>query len=108
MNPIVVERKVDADGVLRLEIPVGAAEAGRCVRVSATLLPKPMTQEEWHRFVDEMAGSWQGDFEVLDDPPPADPEWMRTAYRSGSGSTGVDGTTSADRSHHPDRPGRSS
>lgn len=67
MNPIVVERTVDADGVLRLEIPVGAADAGRCVRVSATLLPKPMTQEEWHRFVDEMAGSVGEDFRLADE-----------------------------------------
>ena len=60
MAPIVVERKVDADGVLRLEIP---AAAGRSVRV---------TVED----VVETAGGWLGDSERPADPPPTDPEWM--------------------------------
>ncbi|HYH67522.1 MAG TPA: hypothetical protein VD866_22690 [Urbifossiella sp.] len=62
MKRIEVERKVDADGVLRLEIPMGAAEAGRPVRVTATALPWPLTPEEYRRAV-LAPGGWVGSFE---------------------------------------------
>ncbi len=63
MNPFESEHVLDAEGVLHLDLPVGASEAGRKVRVTVTLLPRPMSQEEYEAWVDSMAGSWQGDFE---------------------------------------------
>lgn len=63
MNSIEVEGKVDSDGVLRLEIPVGVAEAGRPVRVTTTLLPWPLSPEEYRRAILSTAGGWVGEFE---------------------------------------------
>ena len=65
MNPILVKSKVGSDGVLRLSLPVGMEDADR--EVDVTIGPsarsKTMTPEEWHAWVDSMAGTWQGDFE---------------------------------------------
>lgn len=66
MTPIVVERKVDADGVLRLEIPDAA---GRSVRVTVEDLVAP--------------GGWLGEFERPVDPPLTDPEWMNDPNYAG-------------------------
>jgi hypothetical protein len=63
MTHIVVKSKVGADGVLHLNVPVGPEEANREVQVTIESRPAPMSQEEWQRWVDKMAGSWQGDFE---------------------------------------------
>jgi hypothetical protein len=63
MKTIWVEGKVDADGVLRLEIPMGTAEAGRPIRVTATPLPWPLTPEEYRQAILSTAGGWVGDFE---------------------------------------------
>lgn len=63
MKPIVLERKADSDGVLRIDLPLGAGEAGREVRVTVTPLPRPMSQEEYRAWVLSMAGTWQGEFE---------------------------------------------
>ena len=51
MNKIVVERKVNNDGVLHLTLPLGAGNAGLDVRVTVErLFPKPeMTPDEWRR-----------------------------------------------------------
>jgi hypothetical protein len=71
MNRIVVRSKVDADGVLRMAVPVGAAEADREVQVTIDPLAAPrMTQDEWREFIFSTAGS-------ISDPtfvrPPLDP-----------------------------------
>lgn len=63
MKRIESEHVLDADGVLHLNLPIGAEEAGRKVVVTVRLLPRPMTQEEYKAWVLSMAGSWQGDFE---------------------------------------------
>jgi hypothetical protein len=64
MNRVVVNGRVGEDGVLRLELPLGAAEAGRVVSVTVEAIgPPTMTPEEWRRLVLSTAGSWQGDFE---------------------------------------------
>lgn len=72
MKSISSEHVLDEDGVLRLDLPLGPAEAGRKVRVTVTLLPRPMSQEEYQRIVNELAGSWEGPFELPDDPPPVE------------------------------------
>jgi hypothetical protein len=65
MNRFVVKSKISSDGILHFSLPVGLEDAHREVRVTVEPLdsPKPMTQQEWEAWVDEMAGSWQGDFE---------------------------------------------
>jgi hypothetical protein len=65
MNRIVVKSKVNSDGILNLSVPVGLEEADREVQVTVEPCPpkRSMTQEEWHAWVDSMAGTWQGDFE---------------------------------------------
>ena len=48
------------DRKLHLEIPV--ADPGE-YEVLVTVRPKPaMNREEWQAWVQEMAGSWEGDF----------------------------------------------
>ena len=58
MNRVVVRSKVDADGILRVAVPVGAAEADREMQVTIEPLGvAPMTQNEWREFIRTMAGS---------------------------------------------------
>jgi hypothetical protein len=52
--------KVGPDGVLRLDVPMGASEANREVRVVVEEAPptRPaMTQQTWAEWVHQMAGS---------------------------------------------------
>ena len=64
MNRIVLHSRVGTDGVLQLTVPIGVAEADREVEVTIEpAAPSTMTQEEWHKFILETAGAWQGDLE---------------------------------------------
>jgi len=67
MNRIVVRSKVGSDGVLHLSLPVGLVDAGEDVQVAVESCsahqPPIQTPAEWKAWVEEMAGSWQGDFE---------------------------------------------
>ena len=76
MNRIIVKSRVDADGVLRVSVPVGKQEADREVQVTVEPVEpkKPMTQEEWAAWVASMAGTWEGDFERPPQPPPEERE----------------------------------
>lgn len=56
MTPMVVNSRVGDDGVLTLELPLGADEAGREVRVTVEPVRRPMTQAEWQAWVQRMAG----------------------------------------------------
>jgi len=58
-----VKAIVGQDGVLRLELRLDPAHAGREVCVTIQPLPPMMTQEEWDAVVDRTAGAWKGDFE---------------------------------------------
>ena len=71
MNRIVVKSKVSGDGILHLSLPVGLEQAEREVQVTVEPVAAldRSTREEWHRWVDSMAGTWQGDFER---PPQGD------------------------------------
>ena len=70
MEPITVNSKVGADGVLHLELPLGLETANRPVQVTVQPLPVgPANQQEWQRFLAETAGAWQGEFER---PPQGD------------------------------------
>lgn len=58
MNRIVLHSRVGADGVLQLQVPIGAADAEREVEVTIDpVLAPPMTQEEWRKWVLATAGS---------------------------------------------------
>ncbi len=72
MTSIEMTSRVDANGVLNLSIPLGAADANREVRVIVEPLNEAMSDEQWRQFVRETAGSIsdptferqpQGDFE---------------------------------------------
>jgi hypothetical protein len=70
MTPIELRAKVGPDGVLTLSVPMGISEANTEVRVvvePAVQKTSGMTQEEWHRFIAETAGS-------IDDPTFERPE----------------------------------
>ena len=57
MSTLVITSKVGADGVLHLDVPVGAASANQNVKVTIQPLPPQMTQEEWREFIQHTAGS---------------------------------------------------
>jgi hypothetical protein len=65
MSRVTLSARVDADGVLRVTVPLGIKEADREVRVTVEPAPvkKTMSQAEWAAWVDSKAGAWQGDFE---------------------------------------------
>lgn len=64
MNRTVVKTQIGADGVLHLDIPFGAAEAGRSVQIviDPEVQPSP-NPKAYLDFLDETAGAWQGEFE---------------------------------------------
>jgi hypothetical protein len=61
MYRTIVRSKVDADGVLHLDVTLGAVEANREVQI--TIEPatppgtQPMTQKEWEEFIRRTAGA---------------------------------------------------
>ncbi|MBY0527716.1 MAG: hypothetical protein K2R98_30240 [Gemmataceae bacterium] len=58
MTRTVIQSRVGPDGVLHLEVPLGAAEANREVQVVVESAARPrMTQEEWCEFIRTTAGS---------------------------------------------------
>jgi len=64
MNRMVLHSRVGRDGVLHIEVPIGAADADQEVQVTIDPVPAvPLTQEEWRQFVLSTAGAWQGDLE---------------------------------------------
>jgi hypothetical protein len=65
MDRIILKSKVSSDGTLRLSLPLGLAEADHEVRVTVEpiALQTATSQLEWEAWVDDMAGSWQGEFE---------------------------------------------
>ena len=65
MTRIVVERRLSAEGVLQLSLPLGADQADREVRVTIEAVgpKKDMTPEDWRAGVLATAGGWEGEFE---------------------------------------------
>jgi hypothetical protein len=58
MTPIVMTAKVNVDGILHLDLPVGVAEAGNEVQITVeSLAPGRMSQEQWQAFIQRTAGS---------------------------------------------------
>jgi hypothetical protein len=62
MDHKVLRSRVNPEGVLHIEIPLGVADAGKEVQVTIDPIePAPISQEEWRRFILATAGS-------IDDP----------------------------------------
>ena len=70
MTRMVVESKVDENGVLKLSVPIGASDANQPVRVTIESVPESTKpKSDWAARVDALAGSWEGDFEYPADLP---------------------------------------
>jgi len=80
MKGVTLTSRVGPDGVLRVNVPIGVADANR--EVTLTVEPvaakRPMTQDEWRRWVQAMAGCIpdatfrrheQGDYEQREQVP---------------------------------------
>jgi hypothetical protein len=68
MNRMTIRSRVDADGILRVNVPVGAAEGNREVEVTIEPLePAQMTQAQWAEFIQATAGSITDPTFVRDD-----------------------------------------
>ena len=63
---LTVLSRVDADGVLRVAVPVGNAEAERDMQVTVeSLPPNGDSQVDYLAWLDRSAGAWRGDFEPM-------------------------------------------
>ena len=63
---MVVRSRVDHDGVLRVTVPIGVAEADREMQVTIEPLPpKADEQAEYVAWLRSLAGSWKGEFETM-------------------------------------------
>ena len=51
MAPIHLKAKVGPDGILHLDVPIGADEANHEVDVTVAPARPMMNTEEWHRFI---------------------------------------------------------
>lgn len=70
MNQMVLKSRIGSDGVLRVTLPIGQANANSEVRVIIEPISKRTpSQAEWERWVDSISGSWEGD---LQRPPQGD------------------------------------
>lgn len=72
MTRIEIRSKAEADGVLKVTVPVGAAKANREVKITVesveqTAAEPRLSPEQWRQFIDEKAGCWEG--EPLVRPP---------------------------------------
>jgi hypothetical protein len=67
---MIVRSRVDADGVLRVAVSVGAAEADHEMQVTIEPLPERSGERtEYLTWLEESAGRWKGEFER---PPQGD------------------------------------
>ena len=64
MTRITMKSKIGPDGVLRVAVPVGTAEADREVQLTIEpIVSEAAPRQEYLDFLRETAGAWQGDFE---------------------------------------------
>lgn len=76
MNRIVLTSRVGMDGVLRLAVPVGTAEAESQMQVTIEPVSAATNSSDYLHWLDSIAGRWQGEFEQF---PTADFE-QRDAF----------------------------
>ncbi len=66
MTTVVVRSRVDADGVVRVAVSVGAAEADREVQVTIEAVPQRVDDRAAYvAWLRSMAGRWKGEFERM-------------------------------------------
>lgn len=66
MSRITLRSRVDTDGVLRLEVPFGAAEADQPMQITIeSLQEEPLDSLEYTNWLDGISGQWQGEFERI-------------------------------------------
>lgn len=67
MSRLIVQSRVDSDGVLRVNVPLGIADADREMRVTIEPIVPPITEEraKYLAWLDDIAGQWRGPFERL-------------------------------------------
>jgi hypothetical protein len=64
MQRLIVKSRVGGDGVLRVIVPVGEADADQEVQLTIEPLSAPVqSHQEYLDFLQATAGAWQGDFE---------------------------------------------
>ena len=65
MERLVIVWTVGSDGVLAVQLPMGAEAANRQVKVTVEPVEKAAPQvsgeEAWQKFISETAGRWQGE-----------------------------------------------
>ncbi len=59
----VLTARVGADGILRLDVPMGPELAGQMVELAVATYRVPETEAEKMAVIRNLAGTWQGDFE---------------------------------------------
>ena len=66
MNRISVRSRVDADGVLRVVVPVGATDADREVQITIEPAPDAVTvRADYAAWLHSVIGQWRGEFEKM-------------------------------------------
>jgi hypothetical protein len=65
MNAMTVRSRVDTDSVVRVAVPVGAADADREVQGTIEPLPPDAEHAEYVAWLRSMAGRWKGEFERM-------------------------------------------
>ena len=66
MNRISVRSRVDADGVLRVVVPVGAKDADREVQVTIEAAPDAVTERaDYVAWLHSVVGQWRGELEKM-------------------------------------------
>lgn len=75
MNRVTLRSRISADGVLRLDVPLGHADAERDVQITIEPIVDDAERADWETFVRTTAGAWQGEFERL---PVSEPETRDT------------------------------
>jgi hypothetical protein len=64
MQRLILKARVGADGVLRVTVPMGEAEADREVQlIIEPLSPAMKSHLDYLDFLHATPGAWQGDFE---------------------------------------------
>jgi hypothetical protein len=64
MNRIVVKSKVDSNGNLHLNVPIGPAGADQEVQITIEpVAPSVLTPDQWRQGILDTAGKWLGEFE---------------------------------------------
>ena len=66
MNRISVRSRVDADGILRVVVPVGAKDADREVQITIEAAPDVVTdRNDYAAWLHSVVGQWRGEFEKM-------------------------------------------